>query len=177
MDKFFLNPKFVTYIATNDYGSRIDALTTGAIVYVAAYAMYLGLLFLLLRFCFDFDLVFGCIKKLRGKKVSVTSLTTWLIVMLAIVILIPLGLGVAWGLHMAYSKFVDWSTGCAILLALTFTTCSIIGFATWYSHNWALDMPARVLFYIAGASCAVFAILLTVVPKNYTLNMGFKETA
>jgi len=137
-------------------------------VYVAAYAVYLGLVFLLLRFCFDFDLVFGCIKKCRNRKVSATSLSTYLIMMLLMVTLIPMGLGVGWGLHMIYSKFVDWPSGCAVMLALTFTTCSLLGFANWYSHNWSLNKSSRILFYLAAISCAAFAILLTVIPKNYT---------
>jgi hypothetical protein len=185
MERFFLTPKFATEIAASDYGSRIDALTTGAIVYVAAYAIYLALLFILLRFCFDFDLVFGCIKKCRNRKVTATSLSTYLIALLIVVGGIPIGLGVAWGLHMTYSKFVDWPSGCAIVLALTFTTCSIIGFSSWYSHNWSLNKPSRVLFYIAASACAIFAVLLTVIPKNYTftgttaifLSINFAPTA
>jgi hypothetical protein len=61
MDRLFVNREFIDGIKAADYNSRIETLTTGATVYMAIFMAYLIVVFILLRFCLKFDLVFGCI--------------------------------------------------------------------------------------------------------------------
>jgi hypothetical protein len=151
-----------------DTSSRIDALTAGAMVYVVAYCVYLLLLFALLKIV-DFDLVFGWVRLCRTKyKKGTASITSLVTVMIIFVFLVPLGVGLAWAIHVGVSELVDWSTGCCIFLGVVFATSSIVGFANWYSNNWALERLTQVLFYTAMIAVMAFGVLITVVPKNYS---------
>jgi hypothetical protein len=88
--------------------------------------------------------------------------------MLIFVFLVPLALGLAWSVHVGISEFVDWATGCCIFLGVVFATSSIVGFANWYSNNWALERLTQVLFFTAMCSVMAFGVLITIVPKNYS---------
>jgi hypothetical protein len=61
MDQLFVNREFIDGIKAADYNSRIETLTSGAVIYMAIYLVYLIAMFLILRFALKFDLVFGCI--------------------------------------------------------------------------------------------------------------------
>jgi hypothetical protein len=108
-------------------------------IYVVSYCVYLVLLFGLLKIV-DFDLVFGWVRLCRSKyKKGTASITSLVTVMIMFVFLVPFGIGLAWAIHVGVSEFVDWSTGGCIFLGVVFATSSIVGFANWYSNNWALE--------------------------------------
>jgi len=137
---------------------------------MAVFLVYLVSVFCLLKFKLNFDLVFGCIQCLRKKKNPSlgSSITTQLTLLLVVVSLIPVAIGMAWGIHISLSVFVDWSMGLSIFLAVVFTSSALLGFVTWYSNNWTMERTSQIFFTIAAISCAVFAILVTIVPANYT---------
>ena len=80
----------------------------------------------------------------------------------------PVGIDLAWANHIRTSVFEHWNTAYCIFFVVMFTSSTLIGFSTWYSHNWALKRTTTFCKWVGSISCALFALMMTFVPVNYT---------
>jgi hypothetical protein len=168
LTQLFTNSEFVEGVKGADYTATIEALTSGALVYVCIFAAYLLLVYLLLRFVVDHDLFFGSARLLRNKcKKPKATVTLMILVLYGVVLAVPVVLGAIWGIHVAYSSFVDHTVGFAIFFTVMFISASLIGTSTWYAHSWALERTTLLCLQIGTLAVSAFGICMTVA-KNYT---------
>lgn len=136
--------------------------------FMVAYLVYCVAMFFAVR-GFDFDIVYGFVRKLRSNQSAATTIQTLLIIFLVVIMLGPVLISVTWAV-MLFANDKDIVNAVGVILMVLFSYTALLGVSQWYGAQWDLSRLSKVFLAIAGICGYFFALTVTVFPKTYSFS-------
>lgn len=118
----------------------------------------------------SFQVIGGCVKKLRERGCSVGTVNLLTIGWVFYVILIPMICLLIWGILLAKDPAFSTQFGLGITLIGHFVLFVFLGFCDWKGHDWYLSKLSIIMFISATVSAFLYCFLVIFLPQYFTYN-------
>jgi hypothetical protein len=118
----------------------------------------------------SWQVIGGCVKKLREKNYSVKSVNLITLAWIFYVILTPMICLLIWGILLAKDPAFSTQFGLGITLIGHFVLFVFLGFCDWKGHDWYLSKLSIIMFIGATISAFMYCFLVIFLPQYFTYN-------